>query len=615
MSSTIKGFGSGDHSRKQGIGKEKQVPICSKCHKYPLYTLDDTNPELVREYCPSCQTRTNLKLKDILNQILLIGKDYPENKCECSEHKGDILNAVSFCLDCEIWICQKCQLVHSNKGHFFQTNSNIVSEKCFYHNKQYEQYCHICELNICSECVVEHQEHQEHLQSLQGVLDAKNLATYIQYIKSLRNHIRQVTQLYQKIKRELDIYRESIAKAYEKTNEINLNIIEMYETFVGFAGKYKNNYYVLKNIKEFCQFSFKKFKIDNHEDIYFNELTAKDLIEFEYYLKNSSLIVHKCTNNLEELQRLSDFQCSNFISSAAYYKHQGEDQKDLLIAGFVDGTIGIVDVNDPKKKINKIKINFHNGPVVSLFINKEYVYSGSVDTFIHKWKIIIKPSSISLVFRVRYKGHSGDVNRIIKMEGFDNIISCSSDKRIIIWNTKVNEKQFDIEMKKDISLPCPVVSIINTVNTNHLVAATVNNELSVYDIISKRQLSQMDNIVCNYSNCLIKRDDDIIVGGNKFITVIKVNREGEMNEIFKFDLSVQMFNKMEFTKNMVTMILEGDNDILFTNAKHRIYKFNMSNCKVQFKELSRQGRIDHFVVIGGNRIVVVCGKYVEILGS
>ena len=615
MSSTIKGVGSGDNSQKQTSGKEKQVPICPRCRKYPLYTLDNTNPELVREYCPSCQRKTSLKLKDILNKVLLTDKDYPENKCECSKHQGEILNASYFCLDCEIWICEKCQLIHSNQGHSFQTHSNIVTEKCFVHNKKYEQYCHVCELNVCSECVVDHNEHQEHLQSLQGVLDVKNLTVYVQYIKSLRNHIRQVTLLYQKIRRELDIYKESITKAYEKTNEINLNIIEMYETFVGFAGKYKNNYYVLKNIKEFCQFSFKKFKIDNHEDIYFNEITGKDLTEFEYYLKNSSLIVHKCTNKLEELQRLSDFQCSNFISAALCYSHQGDKRKDLLIAGFVDGTLGIVDVNDPKKKINKIKDNFHNGPVVSLFVDKDYVYSGSVDTYIHKWKIDIKPRGTSLIFRVRYKGHSGDVNRIIKVEGIDNIISCSSDKRIIIWNTKLNEKQIDIEMRRDISLPYSIVSIISTVNTNHLLAATVNDELTVYDIISKRKLFQMENIVCNYSNCLIRKNDDIIIGGNKFITVIKVNSEGEMKAISKFDLSDPTFNKMEFTKNMVTLILEGDNDILFTNAKHRIYRFNMSTCKVQCKELSRKGRVDHFAVIGENRIVVVCGKYFEILGS
>ena len=66
---------------------------------------------------------------------------------------------------------------------------------------------------------------------------------------------------------------------------------------------------------------------------------------------------------------------------------------------------------------------------------------------------------------------------------------------------------------------------------------------------------------------------------------------------------------------MVNIIPVGNDSILFTNSKNRIYKYCLSDGKVQSKEIVRKGKIENIIQIGDDKLAVGFGKTIEVLSS
>ena len=146
-------------------GNKQQAPVCEDCKRYPLFSLIAKDPEQVNIYCPYCKTEKQKSLQDILVSMNPIGKDGTSRTCEADDSHS-LQNAVCFCIDCEAWICQTCKNSHLNsktdarKTHIFTEGGNAITKKCRTHNIQFKYYCKECRLNLCMDCVDEH-EHQE----------------------------------------------------------------------------------------------------------------------------------------------------------------------------------------------------------------------------------------------------------------------------------------------------------------------------------------------------------------------------------------------------------------------------------------------------------------------
>jgi hypothetical protein len=151
-------------------------------------------------------------------------------------------------------------------------------------------------------------------------------------------------------------------------------------------------------------------------------------------------------------------------------------------------------------------------------------------------------------------------------------------------------------------------------NKEHLLIATAENNLYLYDIKTQQQVCKLDNVICSYPGCLVERDEDIIVGGGNNIFVVKV--EGKtLNKIVTVNLLEAKHKDLEFTQDMVNIIPVGNDCILFTNSKNRIYKYCLSDGKVQSKEIVGKGKIENIIQIGDDKLAVGFGKTIEVLSS
>ena len=597
-------------TRGETGNKLKNIISCSTCNKFPMFRLDPNNPQNVIQSCYKCNSNETRPIHEVTEEMLQKEKEI-QHKCQNPEHSGD--NASKFCVNCEQWLCERCKAVHSQNGHIIK-DTNVVSEQCLEHVLPYDSYCTECELNLCKTCADTH-EHKNKVKPLAGLLDTKNIIPFQNNRRAIHLHNQQIGLIYKKITDELEQYRKKLQDTYEKTKSINENILELYDIFLGFASTYKKNYNVFHNIKDFCTFSFKKFKYEKADNIEFTKLTVKDLTEFSNYLEKSSLIVQKTNSELEGLQKIFSVDCKNYVSSTAYYKDKSSGS-EFIVMGFNDGSIALTDINDPKKKLFEIKEKDakHKSPVLSLLIDDCYIYSGSVDHVIKKWKIVKKTRNYEILFEGRFNGHQSDVHKLVKIENTNVLISCSSDNQVIFWDTKFADGQKEKKPNKTIKFDSGVISIALMHNKEHLLIATAENNLYLYDINTQQQVYKLDNVICSYPGCLVERDEDIIVGGGNNIFVVKVDGK-TLNKIVTVNLLEAKHKDLEFTQDMVNIIPVGNDSILFTNSKNRIYKYCLSDGKVQSKEIVRKGKIENIIQIGDDKLAVGFGKTIEVLSS
>lgn len=612
-----------------GRKKENQIPFCSQCKRFPLYLLNKENPSEVYEICPSCNIknntrnkRTSIPIKNLINYIELEGKEFPEYKCETEGHQNN--EAIVFCRTCEYWLCKQCYIIHKNDSHKLDPNKNHVSEKCSKHKNDFEQYCSDCNLNLCKECLSEHNGHK-----VIEFKDNMNIKLFQDQRVLVRNHVGQTGKIFNRFIEIIDKYKKDIESAYNKTKEINDKILKIYDHFLSYAVSYKKNYYVYLNLQNFCKFSPKKFSYDDSTQIKLETLKSSDFVDYLSYLENNSLIIQKEENdtNVRSLQKMRNISHPNFVCSTLFFKSKNMN-KEFLFIGSNHGKINIEDVNIEKKKKsgdskNKkeddLEIYKHKGPILSLYNDNLFIYSGGTDQFIKKWKIEEEKVTIKLKYATKYVGHEDGVYKIISNPGYDNIISCSSDKKVIFWKTVPNEYNF-IEKEKQYLFDNPVISIARLRNSNYLIVSTNNGKIFLYDVKTDVNLSQINNIDCNYPECLKERTDDILVGGGYYINVLSVKNKClvvdvkmDLNEIAENEKKAN--NDLEFTQNLVNIIPEGMNKILFSNSKNMIYDLSLSDGKVRNKKLNREEKIDGFVQIGENRYAVIFGTNIEIMSS
>ena len=138
---------------------------CNICYNPPILEINDEKKISIKYLC------THVKNADLLN---------PENimnyKIKCAFCKESLLNIYKnyLCSNCKNIFCNKCLQRHFSKclNLFFIPLSDIGSI-CTEHNKHYELFCSICNLNLCSNCKDEHQ-HYSHYGITDFIIEEKN---------------------------------------------------------------------------------------------------------------------------------------------------------------------------------------------------------------------------------------------------------------------------------------------------------------------------------------------------------------------------------------------------------------------------------------------------------
>ncbi|KAM9329458.1 E3 ubiquitin-protein ligase TRIM39-like [Gastrophryne carolinensis] len=165
-------------------------PVTLTCgHNFCRVCIDrvlETQERSGRYSCPECREEfqerpaliRNLKLRNIMENLLSTESGQSEVRVFCTYCIDSPVPAVKSCLLCEASLCEKHLRVHSKSPEHVLTDPNPVlgNRKCSEHEKIVEYYCTEDSACICVSCSVigEHRGHQ--MESLDKALERKKKA-------------------------------------------------------------------------------------------------------------------------------------------------------------------------------------------------------------------------------------------------------------------------------------------------------------------------------------------------------------------------------------------------------------------------------------------------------
>ena len=150
----------------------------------------------------------------------------------------------------------------------------------------------------------------------------------------------------------------------------------------------------------------------------------------------------------------------------------------------------------------------HNDKVTYICeIENERIVSCSLDKRILIWK----KDNEQYTIEKELKGHSEGVNKVISL-GFNKIASCSKDKTIKIWNTKDSyECIATLQEHKE-----NVVSILQLAD-KRLVSISTDRTLLFWNLETFEPDNKLTkkNVTCLTSNGMIEVDGKLVITGDK----------------------------------------------------------------------------------------------------
>ena len=267
-----------------------------------------------------------------------------ENK-KCTSESHEEINAISFCSECKIYMCNKCDKIHSNlikNHHTYNLNENVneiftgicKEEK---HNIEIEFFCKTHNLLCCSSCITKIKDdyHGKHTDCevclITNIKEEKRnkLKDNIKYLEdlsiSLEDSIKKLKNIFEKInssKEELKINIQKIftqirntlsTKEDELLLEVDSKFNELFfdEEFINKSEKLPDK------IKFYLQKSKSMDKEWNNENKL--NLLINDCINIENDIKNINLIN-------EKINKYND--STNF--NLDFYPNKENELDDLL---------------------------------------------------------------------------------------------------------------------------------------------------------------------------------------------------------------------------------------------------------------------------------------------
>ena len=246
-------------------------------------------------------------------------------KCSFSEHKE--IDAISFCQECNIFLCNKCEKLHMgwfNNHHLFNSNKKIIDiftgfckEKN--HLAELKYFCKTHNILCCGECITKIKDSENGKHTDCDICLIKDIENDKK--KKLKNNIKCLDELSVNIQKSLDDLKRIFEKLNEEKENLKLNIQKIFT-------KIRN---VLNNKEDELLSEVDK----KYNNIYF----SKDIIKKGEKLPNSIQL------SLEKGKNIRDWK-NNKLNSLI---------NDCL---FIENTID--DINKINEKIKKYNlIDYH----------------------------------------------------------------------------------------------------------------------------------------------------------------------------------------------------------------------------------------------------------------
>jgi len=161
---------------------------------------------------------------------------------KCSQKKHIELNAISFCFECNLYLCNKCKSYHSelfDNHHIYNLDKNlseVFTGLCKEpgHKVELKYYCKNHNILSCAACISKIKDSKDgqhkdcNVVKLDEIKEEKrkilkeNIKYLEQFSNSIENSINQLKKLFEDINKSQENLKIQIAKIFTKLrNEIN----------------------------------------------------------------------------------------------------------------------------------------------------------------------------------------------------------------------------------------------------------------------------------------------------------------------------------------------------------------------------------------------------------
>ena len=223
------------HISNDNLIETSKLYTCQNCHHIPYIYFK--SPNYISIEC-ICQKKELMTISQYLSKVS--NRDKAIATCFFDKHPQQE-KAISFCVQCQKWMCKACLDLHNAyiKDHQLLSQSIELQQKCNEHDKEMiTTYCIQCQKEICNLCLSSHKGH--------------NMFNYkeLNYDDLIR------TQNYK--------FAEIKNKVFEKNKAIKESIVKRLKEYISMIEKSFEEY-ESKN-KEICKFvdlEFENFVLNN----------------------------------------------------------------------------------------------------------------------------------------------------------------------------------------------------------------------------------------------------------------------------------------------------------------------------------------------------------------
>ena len=524
-----------------------------KCSLVPIISMkkDESNEKISFDLiCPDNHESKNLPFESLKINII---------NCKNCGSRKDL-----YILDDEV-ICYQCL----NKQIALLTekveNKGLI---CFKHKKKIVKYCKIHNNYLCDSCectlldldihnYIEINEFNE--DEIQTISDDLNVSeSFIEDLSlKLNNFISKAEKLKKNIKNYVEINKKQI--------QIAKNLIEFYKN-----SHNVQNYISIKNIINFND-------LENFDE-YINKYIEKGeliLNKFKNFLTLDKLVLKLSNNNKkinlnESEHTITDEENNNNNNNNHFLKRkiklESSDEDDENDSKLKNSNNFVTPIGDVNIIFNlKNSINFENETITFIsLLNKNYLAASTI-----KGKIIIFNKNHKKIYS--FSAHEAQINYLNELSN-KNLISCSNDKKIKIFNFNFNFDEENSHKIVDVLKHKRYVNKVIELKNKNLVSISLDKTIKIWNKELNESYLNIHTIdlgtsfcdiieINSFSYSLLKEDFYVLAGiSNTENKLIFFDFETK-KEIFSFDnIRVNSKNQiLYFYEN--NLLIAGDKNI------------------------------------------------------
>ena len=490
------------------------------CFKCKAKNLNDDNYIIFscgHKICQECLIKDlllfqfkNLENKNIIqfNCICLMGKspkyqftefieiikqinELKQLKHVCKNHQNE---ALKYCKDCELWLCDECINIHEvfNKSHILSVKGVPPKLKCKIHTNEFTQfYCLQCHEEVCPFCLTKIGKHLEHR--------AIKFEKLEQLSREINNKLKYKN--YEECEKNLDYIKE------KNENEKNKKIEEFKEKIENLIDKIKvveDNY--IHEINE--KFEYLNYVIDVMKESYkyFYLMLSKEKKEYDdlTFLKQ-----------IEEIYNIKSFYSNydDIINAYKFIDKFGSNENYYLYEIKID--ISPFKYSDKFERILFKKFRVDNS-----------IEEQKKETRI-RTKYILKPIKYpGIKFEKNINTKKGNIYSICKTNKDEIAVACGNEIYII----SNLSSDLDKSLEKYTSLISHTKNIVcmAALPNNQLSSAGEDKCIKIWDIENKKLISTISKNYIRIDSLLPYKNNSLIVGAYHTIKIIDIKTKEEL---------------------------------------------------------------------------------------